>query len=63
MRTKLLMACCLLLLAGCADDSRFRVPLSTDDPPPANAGADSGCMQECLGENADAGFCHDRCAK
>jgi hypothetical protein len=63
MRTKLLMACSLLLLAGCAEDSRFRVPLSTDDPPPSNATRDSSCMQDCLADGSNPGFCHDRCAK
>jgi len=63
MRTKLLMAGCFLLLAACADDSRFRIPLSNDDPPPANAAADDHCMQDCLADGSNAGFCHDRCAK
>lgn len=49
-----------LLLSGCAN---FPIPLSDTDPPPANAAADSSCMQDCLGENADPGFCHDRCSK
>ena len=60
MTTKFLMGACLLALAGCAD---YHIPLSTTDPPPPNAAADSSCMQDCLGENADAGFCHARCAK
>ncbi len=60
MRAKFLMAGCALLLAGCAD---YSIPLSTTDPPPPNAAADSSCMQDCLADNADAGFCHERCAK
>ena len=63
MRTKLLTVCALVLLAGCADDSRFKVPLSTDDPPPPNAAVDEHCMQDCRADGSNPGFCHDRCAK
>lgn len=62
MRKRLLLAGLALAAAGCAD-STFVVPLSTTDPPPANAKADDHCMQDCLGDNSDPGFCHARCAK
>ena len=60
MANRLLMCACLLALAGCAD---YQVPLSTTDPPPPNAKVDDHCMQDCLGDNSSAAFCHDRCAK
>jgi hypothetical protein len=60
MTAKLLMGSCLLALAGCAD---YAIPLSTTDPPPPNAAVDEHCMQDCLGDNSDAAFCHARCAK
>ncbi len=62
MKTKLIAAACAILLGGCAD-SNFVIPLSTTDPPPPNAAVDEHCMQDCLADNADPGFCHSRCAK
>ena len=62
MKTRLLLATCLLLLVGCAG-SDYKVPLSSDNPPPPNAAVDDHCMQDCLGDGSNAGFCHDRCAK
>ena len=49
-----------LALAGCAN---YTIPMSTTDPPPPNAAVDDHCMQDCLADNSDAAFCHDRCAK
>ena len=63
MKTKLLFAGLVLVLAGCAEDSSFKVPMSSDNPPPPNAAVDEHCMQDCLADNSDRGFCHDRCAK
>jgi hypothetical protein len=60
MAMRRLMCACLLALAGCAD---YHIPLSTTDPPPANAAVDQHCMDDCLGDKSDPGFCHDRCAK
>jgi hypothetical protein len=62
MKTKLLMAAWILVLAGCAGSS-FKVPLSTDDPPPPNAAVDEHCMEDCLGDGTNAAICHSRCAK
>jgi len=61
-KTRLLLATCVLLVAGCAG-SDYKVPLSTDNPPPPNAAVDEHCMQDCLADGSNAGFCHDRCAK
>ena len=63
MKISLLLAAAAFALAACAEDSSFHVPLSSDSPPPPNAAVDQHCMQDCLGDGSDPGFCHDRCAK
>lgn len=63
MKIRLLLAGCALFLTACAEDSSFHIPTSADNPPPPNAVVDQHCMDDCLSDKSDAGFCHDRCAK
>jgi hypothetical protein len=63
MKIRLLLAGCALVLGACAEDSSFHIPMSSDNPPPPNAVVDQHCMDDCMSDKSDPGFCHDRCAK
>lgn len=54
------LATMCVLLAACES---LPIPLSTSDPPAHTNAVDMSCVQDCMGNNADAELCRSRCAK